>query len=303
MKKTLLNNLVDDIYIKRCKNINIVLEGGGFNGAYEIGVLSFIKKLERKNQVKIHKISGVSIGSVTGLLYLIDKLDYYEKYYERMREEITKNRSFYTIKNVLTKIFNKITEKVFEKIKTDKLYISYFNLQLKKHITKSKFINKEDLFETILKSIHVPYINYKNEMSYIDKFKNEYIDGLYPYIFKSCDKYIASKTIYVSINHLNTLHNCYDTTNEKTPISRILHGILDCYDLFKYNKPSRICSYVEDWSIFNILYYKLKETILHLIVYMISYISIIAKFFTNSNTYFIKICKSYVIQFILSRTF
>ena len=281
MKKTLLNNLAHDIGNIDISNMNIVLEGGGFNGAYEIGVLMLIKKLENKSVITINKISGVSIGSVAGLLFLLDKLHYYEKYYHILREEIHKSLCIKNVDTLLRKIIDKISEKVFEKIKHNKLYISYYNLHEKQHITKSKYESKQDLLETILKSIHVPFITSNNKLTHNCLDNNEYIDGLYPFIFSLKEKMIESKTLYVCINQINSIHNCYNTKNENTPISRILHGILDCYDLLKYNKPSTICSFVEDWGISNIIYYKIKSVILHVIVYLISYITICSRYISN----------------------
>ena len=55
-------------------NINIILDGGGFNGSYHHGVLIYFNQLEKKHYVKINKISGCSIGSVFGMLYLLDLL-------------------------------------------------------------------------------------------------------------------------------------------------------------------------------------------------------------------------------------
>ena len=55
-------------------DLDLVLEGGCMNGAYEIGGLMLIKELERLKYFKIKRISGASVGGYAGFLYLIDKL-------------------------------------------------------------------------------------------------------------------------------------------------------------------------------------------------------------------------------------
>ena len=59
------------------KKLNLILEGGCMNGAYEIGGLTLIKELERKRLTSINKISGASVGAYAGLLFLTDNLSKY----------------------------------------------------------------------------------------------------------------------------------------------------------------------------------------------------------------------------------
>lgn len=256
-------------------NIDIVLEGGGFGGAYEVGVMLFLRFLENKKHINICRISGVSIGSIVGLLYLTNKLHYYDKYYKKIREDWYKNLEMKSLSIFIKKIVYSLTDEAFENIRENKLFVSYYNLQSKQHITKSIFINKDDLYMTIMKSCHMPLLKSKN-LTYTDDSNNNFIDGLYPYIFTKKDR-DDNKILYVSINQIQKLRNCVDTRNETDCFSRILHGILHCFDLFKYNKPNEYCSFLDEWSLFDMTYYRTKQMLLFVFMYSIYFINSISK--------------------------
>lgn len=282
-KQTDIQNIQD------IRDIHVVLEGGGFGGAYEVGVMMFLHKLETMGKIKVSKISGVSIGSIVGLLYLTNRLHEYDTYYREIRKDWYTNLQMNSLSKCVRNIVYSISQKTFDSIKNDRLYISYFNLQSKQHITKCNFVNKEDLFETIMKSTHMPLFKSKT-LAYTDVHKNKYIDGLYPYIFTKQDietyihqnetyiqqneTYGSNKCgnvsiLYVTINQLRKLHTCVDTKNEDDCFSRILHGILYGYDLFKYKKTNEYCSFVEDWTLLDITYYRLKQLVMFMCMYSI----------------------------------
>lgn len=268
---------------KKKKNIHVVLEGGGFSGAYEIGVMLFLQYLEKKEDIQIQKISGVSIGSIVGLLYLTNKLHYYDKYYSKIRDDWYNNHEMESLCKFIKKIVYSISDEEFEKIKKDKFYVSYYNLQSKQHITKSHFVNKNDLYTTLMKSTHMPFLKSKY-ITYNDNTNKSYIDGMYPYIFTHKDnsthenKNERTKILYVSINQIQKLHNCIDTRNEKDCFSRILHGIIYCFDLFKYKKSNEYCSFVNEWSILDITFYRVKQFMLVILMYEIYLFDKLTKF-------------------------
>ena len=55
---------------------DLILDGGAFNGSYTLGVLMYFKELTKKNYISIQRISGTSIGSIMGMLYIADHLQY-----------------------------------------------------------------------------------------------------------------------------------------------------------------------------------------------------------------------------------
>jgi len=69
----LVDNLPDDFKERKTPlRIDLVLDGGLFNGSYLIGALQFLKELERRKYIRVDRISGASIGSIVGLAYLSD---------------------------------------------------------------------------------------------------------------------------------------------------------------------------------------------------------------------------------------
>ena len=73
--------------------IDLVLEGGAFNGSYMLGILYFLKKLEEKQKIKIERISGVSIGAMLGLIYQLNSLDYTVTFYKNVYKHLKKKKN------------------------------------------------------------------------------------------------------------------------------------------------------------------------------------------------------------------
>ena len=74
--KKLVDNLPKEY--KNKKNpikLDLVLDGGVFNGSYLFGALYFLKEMESQKYMNIERISSTSVGSIAGLIYFIDCLD------------------------------------------------------------------------------------------------------------------------------------------------------------------------------------------------------------------------------------
>ena len=71
--------------------LDLVLDGGIFNGSYLIGALYFLKEMEKRNYVKICRISGCSIGSIVAFIYIIDCLDILESLYDTTLKQLEMN--------------------------------------------------------------------------------------------------------------------------------------------------------------------------------------------------------------------
>ena len=84
----LIENLPDND--KTLQRLDLVLDGGIFNGSYLVGALYFIREMERRKYVKIERISGCSIGSVIALLYFINSLDLMPKLYDIVKQDFKK---------------------------------------------------------------------------------------------------------------------------------------------------------------------------------------------------------------------
>ena len=252
--------------------LDIVLEGGGFNGSYESGVLYFLKELEKKNYITVDKISGVSVGSILGICFLTNTLDSFVTYYKQARTYWKEKINLLFYKKIITKIITDIPDKLFESIKKNKMYITYFNLLEKKQVLVSTYDTKQELIDTVWKSSYIPYITDNNiccEMN--DQF---FIDGGQPHIFNNRNCH-DKKILYVTINHFSKLTNMLTIKNEINANGRILEGILDCYNFFLHEKSTFLCSYVNTWSFFDFLKIRIKHLLLLLIIYVIYYIYII----------------------------
>ena len=84
MLQTYINQLVNNIpnkYLRKLQGktnnplkVDLVFEGGLFNGSYQIGFLNYIKQMEKKQFLKVERVSGCSIGSVMAFLYFTNIL-------------------------------------------------------------------------------------------------------------------------------------------------------------------------------------------------------------------------------------
>ena len=273
----LLANLPKEITITTT-HINLILEGGAFNGSYHIGALYFLKEMETKKYIQIHKISSTSIGSIAALLF-------YSNLLEEGLNSHTILKSIYKKTNTLNAIptfLNKIREKLPIDITSSlngKLYISYYNIKKGIKIIKSHYKNIDDLFTTIHRSCFVPF--FINGQLTID---NKYIDGITPYIFPN-SKY---KCLNISLISSDKLCQLFIIKNENTNIHKILAGLIDIYLFITKNKSTQMCSYIYDRTYIQQLYYYLififeKIIVFILFLYYHSHIKI------STSTIFIKI--------------
>lgn len=257
--------------------LDIVLEGGGFNGCYEYGVLLLLKEMEKQNYIKINRISGASIGSMLGFCYLTDNLHIFLQYYNKIRTHWKENTNLTLYKTMLTKEINALDTSIFKQIQNNKLFITYYDICEKKQLIQHIYTDKQDLIDGIIKSSYIPFI-FDNNPSL--ECSNTYIiDGGQPFIFKNRSKN-DRKILYVSINQINKLNGMISTKNEITPNGRILEGLLDAYQFFHYQKRTAICSYVNNWWFYDFIIIRIKQCFLMGFVYFISGITSIHTFIT-----------------------
>jgi len=262
---TYVNCLIDNIDNDNIpKEIDLVLDGGAFNGIYMMGALFYLKEIERREKIKINRISGTSIGSILGLLYLLDKLDLTVNIAIQGYKILRKSQDLYKFKKKLIKLIkHNLTDEDLSKI-NGKLYVTYFDTKKNKQIIKKKYKNSEDLKNTILKSMHVPYL-FDREMT-----DNEgCIDGAFPYIFKQ-NKRENKKILFLNLQSFDKLINMIYIKKEKNIYSRLFNGLIDIHNFFSENKPTNMCSYVNEWGIKDILLFRLREIIYTMIVYILS---------------------------------
>lgn len=254
--------------------IDLVLDGGVFNGSYLIGALFFLKEMEKRNYIKIDRISGCSIGSLLGFLYLIDSLDLAIILYDTFAENFKENFNFEIYKNLKMYLQDRIPDDVCNKI-NNKLFIKYNNI--KKATQKVKYIykNENEIIDTIIRSSFFPYI-----LDGTFAYKKKYFDGFNPYIFK---KRSNRKILFMDLAGLDKLSFILNIKNEKNNFHRILTGLIDIYTFYIKQTETSMCSYVNDWNYFNKLRFSIRQLIESLIFFIIYFIQFIKKYITSNK--------------------
>lgn len=254
--KPFINQLIDNIDNNKrdgCiipKKIDLLLDGGAFNGCFELGALLYLKELESTNRIKIKRVSGTSVGSILGLLYLLNQLDVAIDSSFKLWENYKSNLNLNIFKSLVYETINKLAPYKY-KYFNNKLYITYYNYKTKKKIIKHKYKNNNDVAESIIRSSFVPYLMNGN-FSY-----NNYVDGISPYIFKPrTDR----KILFVYLASTCIIKLMCNIKYERNANGRILEGIVDI-NKFLTTGDSTMCSYINDWGIIDSLILKMRDLI------------------------------------------
>ena len=256
----LIENLPDDI-----KNVNepikmdLVLDGGIFNGSYHVGALYFLKEMENRKYIKIERISGCSVGSIVGFLYFIDSLDLMPKLYDLINKEFRQTYNLKLITELKKHLSEHIPSDICERV-NGRLYITYNNIKKGTKPVKSVYKDADDIISTIIKSSYIPYLIDGNIL-----YENKSVDGITPFIFKEREK----KILYLDLFGSDKLGNLLNVKNEKSNYHRILSGLLDIHSFFIKKSNTPMCSYVNDWSYSNICFNHIKTIIERICIYLI----------------------------------
>jgi hypothetical protein len=279
--------IVDSIpeeYKKR-ETIDIILDGGIFNGSYLAGALFFVKEMERQKIYKVNRISCYSIGSIVSLLFYIDKMDMIMDIYNFSIKLIGKKENIFILHQLIEKIAVFLPENIHEIVK-NRLFISYYNVEKNKKIIKKKYKDKLELLETVRKTCFFPFL-LNGELFYNKK----YVDGMSPYIFPDSKR----KTIYIQLLSYDKIIDSFFINGEKTNLSRIFYGLLDIHS-FYLNKRSHFCSYINVFSI-RFWIYNLLKYILERILIFILHIFFKTTYSSYQNLKLYKIVKSFFYNF------
>ena len=255
----LIENLPDDIKnIKEPLRMDVVLDGGVFNGSYLVGALYFLKEMEKRNYIKIERISGCSIGAVAGFLYYIDDLDAITNLYDLLNTDFRNTYKLQLVKEFKKHVDHKIPSDILERV-NNKLFISYNNIKKGTKPVKSNYRDVDDLIQAIIKSSYIPFLVDGNIL-----YENKYIDGITPYIFT---KETNKKLLYLDLYGYDKIGNLMNIKNEKSNFHRLLSGLLDIHSFFIKQTATQMCSYVNDWNITNNMLNQCKCLIEKLAIY------------------------------------
>lgn len=274
-----VNRLINDVPLLNSDpiKIDLILDGGLFNGSYLFGGLYFLKALEKRNHIQIENISCCSIGSICGLLYFADAFDLVEELYNiiivSFKDKFHLNEAFDI---TFDKIKKKLPEDICDKI-NNRLYISYNDAKHCKKVVKHNYKNVDNLLQTIRKSCFVPFMVDGNML-----FKEKYFDGIYPYIFPHCSH---KKILHMNLIGFDKIQHIFCVKNEKTNIHRILAGLLDVHLFFIKQSSTQMCSFIRSYSAIDCFYYHgLRYSIEKLILLIIIFIQFIHKYFPDCFT-------------------
>jgi hypothetical protein len=265
-----IENLPEEIKnSKNPINLDLVLDGGIFNGSYLVGALYFLKEMEKRNYIKICRMSGCSIGSIVAFIYIIDKLEILEKLYEITLKQIKTNYNLNTVIRLNNLLDKYIPDDICDKV-NNKLYITYNNIHKRTKKVKSVYKDKKDIIDTIIKSSYIPFFMDGNIL-----FKNKYIDGINPYIFKTRND---RKILHLDLFGYDKIKYLINIKNEKTNFHRVLSGLLDIHNFFIKQANTDMCSYVNEWSLFNKTRIFVKTIIEKMLIYFTYLVFLIKKY-------------------------
>lgn len=278
MKSTIeeyVKKLIDNVPIhpeRKTEEIDIILDGGIFNGSYQIGALYFLKEMENQNKIKIDRFSCCSVGVLCAVIYYLNKLDLAIEFYDRAVVNFKNNKRLDFLHDYIDNRLASLLPEDAHIHLTNKVCICYYDVKKQRKVLRQKYKSNKDLLECIKRSTFIPH--FINGNLALDK---KYIDGINPHIFK-CDS--NKKILYIDLLSADKLVHAFSIKNEKTNFHRIFAGILDIHLFYIKKSNTQMCSYVNDWSLFSwtknriikILIEKLVVYCMSLYIYLKKYI-------------------------------
>ena len=269
-----ISNLPESV-IKSFNNshIDLILEGGSFNGSYQAGCLLYLKEMETKGYLKIDRISGASIGSIMAFLYLTNNLDLIDDLYKLVYNNFKENYNLSIIKKFKKILIDKerLPDKILDLV-NKKLYISYYNLEKSKKIIKKTYKSIDDVFDSLIKSCYLPFLIDGNFI-----YKNKYHDGITPFIFPTES---TKRILYLDILEFDKLFNTCSIKNEFSNDNRVLTGLIDINNFFIKGHTTSICSFIDQWGIYHHLKLLIKQICEKLMI-----INVYIFLYLNKNIY------------------
>jgi hypothetical protein len=281
--KKMVNNL------PRCKRsrgkkhiltLDVILDGGAFNGSYLLGVMYFLREMKSQQRLELDRISCSSIGTFVALAHMGDCMDLFSTIlYKKTRRHFKTHMDLNNFDETFEELRKHLPSNICEKM-SGKVFMSYYNIKKGKKIVKSIFRTVDDIFETIRRSCFVPFFINGNAT-----YKNKYMDGLNPYFFNKMPTTPTKKTLYVDLFGYDKIMNVMNIKNEKTNDHRVFVGLLDIHMFFMKQCSTTMCSYVEEWSIGHYLHFSIKKIVEYLIYITIFLLQLFSKSL-NKHSFF-----------------
>ena len=273
--------------------INVILDGGAFNGSYSLGTLYYLKNLEKHHHISVKRLSGCSVGAFLCVLYLLDDLKYGFHYYKEIRNCFHKHNDLSACVKIVEDILEKITlwekthKQSFYLFCKERLYITYFELPTCSQQMSCVFESNSHLCELLLRSCHIPLI-VNNKWS-----RNSYVDGFFPYLFNE-DGHVpntssSEKNLFVNLFSYNTYRMLY-IRGEENNIQRVMTGVLETHAFFNSGKcfhncvTNHLCSYVENWNVFQKQFFQMRKCMTYILIHCVYFMENVSTYFHDSTT-------------------
>ena len=261
------------------QEVDLIIDGGGFKGAYIVGNLLYLKEMEKQGFIKIARISGTSVGSLLGLLYFLDELNLLYKllpvFSKDYKQTNKLTNTFDFIKRKLNRIIREKGTKSFNK----RLYINYYDLQNDRDVLSNTYPTIEKLFKKIHFSCFIPFL-FDGRSSICNK-----IDGVTPFIFPKRENVKILFLSTITITNISTVREIL-YTDDKNITYKILQGILDMHAFYLNNKSSNMSCYIDKNSLTSSAYFIGRKLLMYIIVMLIHFYSIIQGK-TNISHYYV----------------
>ena len=226
-------------------------------GVYQIGVLKELKAIENRGEVEVESISGASIGSYLAFCYFNNSL-------ETALNTMITTTSEYKKNSHNTSIFHgrvyqeimKCSDQVFNHIKSERIYSSRIDVATVSNTIDSEYETREDLFDAIACSSHVPYVT-GDSWSRLSRNGRKYVDGVFPHIFRDRTGveysilYVCNDSFSRPVNILN---------GRLCEMTRLQVGCQDARRFFATGNSTRYCSFIHNWSQYDFIILRTKQT-------------------------------------------
>jgi len=237
--------------------LRVVLEGGGMCGVYQIGVLKELKTMEAEGKVSVGAISGASIGSYLAFCYFNNSLDVALDTLITAATEYRKDsQKTSTFHDRIHREIMECNDQVFDHIKSERIYSSRIDVATVSNTIDSDYETREDLFDAIACSSHVPYVTGES-WSRLSRNGRKYVDGVFPHIFR--DRTGCEYTILYVCNGAFT-RPANILSRRLCETARVQAGSEDAKRFFSTGEPTRYCSFVHDWSRYDFIILRTKQT-------------------------------------------
>ena len=255
--KTMAESTLTDKDESNPLEIDLVISGGAFNGAYAFGVILYLLELVSQKKLIVKNISGCSVGALGALCVACNNLDPIYGLWSKLKQDFRDNQTLEPIKEIIKECIDECMKDNDISTLEDRLFITKTDVKSGQHIIKSKWQSKEELHEDLISSCFVPYIVDGNP-----RYKDQYIDGINPHIFKNTTR----KCIYIDLHSIykNRWVKCFFTSCEKNPDQRILEGVNECCK-FLNGESSYLCSWLHKWNIMSYTLFRLQFIIIYTI--------------------------------------